>query len=425
MTTELTIAATGFVSPDAGSMAGANGLLLKALLARSCRIDFFSKSTFVDPRPVIGNHGHFLFHETINAFEDGLRRKVQSVPGLSALTQRWDSSSYNRAILASIDRAHHEKPFDVCLWLGDYARGRISGLPNISFAQGPPGTDARSILRRFAEIKRLSGRLNAWKWWGMARLRLSPLGLPPFGFSDHIIVGSSQSKSTLINQFGIPESRVSTLQYPVDLQVFEPRNGASTPGVLRCLWLGRIIPRKRLDLFLDAAEMAVARGIDVRLTVAGDIRLVPGYEKLIEDFPYPERVTWRKAVPRDEVPELIRQHDVLIQPSEEEDFGSSVAEAQACGIPVIVGPTNGNRDYLSARDFVLREASVDALCDAMDAVFTRREEPNAAAISRETAEKFFGIDRVAEGILEILKAQKMPSRLNQRFTTALSAKNRS
>ena len=102
---------------------------------------------------------------------------------------------------------------------------------------------------------------------------------------------------------------------------------------------------------------------------------------------------------------MIRRHDVLIQPSEEEDFGSSVAEAQACGIPVIVGPTNGNRDYLSARDIVLREGTASDLCEAMVAISTCVERPDAAAISRRTAEKYFQIDRVADQMLEILEHQ--------------------
>jgi len=387
-------------------MAGANGLLLKAMLERGCRIDFFSKSGFVDPRPIVGEHEHFRFHDTANDFADKLRRKVEAVPALGTLACRWDSSTYNNALLGAVAEARSRKPFDLFLWLGDYARGRVPGLPNVAFAQGPPGTDARSILRHFGQIKKLSGRLSAWKWWGMARMRLSPFGLPPFRFSDHMIVGSSQSKTTLVEKFGIEDSRVSTLPYPVDLQAYQPGTEVMSPGTLRCLWLGRIIPRKRLDLFLSAAELAVSKGVDIRLTIAGDVRLVPGYERLIEGFRHPDRLEWRKRVPRDEVPDLIRRHDVLVQPSEEEDFGSSVAEAQACGIPVIVGPTNGNRDYLSPRDIVLREGTAAALCDAMARISSRAEGPDAKAVSRRTAEEYFRIDRVADRMLEILESQR-------------------
>lgn len=394
-------------------MAGANALLLKALLDRDCRIDFFSKSSFVDPRPILGTHPLLNFHETGNPLADGIRRKTEALPLLGLPSRRLDSHTYHRAILRAIAAAHTRQPFNLCLWLGDYARGRVSSLPNTAFAQGPPGTDARAVLRHFGQIKKISGSLQAWKWWCLARLRLSPTGLPPFRHSDHVIVGSNQSKNTLVDLFGFKDSQVSTLPYPVDLQTFHPGTERKISGTFRCLWLGRIVPRKRLDLFLDAAGLAIARGVGLHLTVAGDIRMVSGYETLIQSFRCPERLVWRKHVPRKDVPDLIRQHDLLIQPSEEEDFGSSVAEAQACGIPVIVGPTNGNRDYLGPRDRVMREYSAIALCDDIVAISSRKEASGAAAISRRTAEENFHIDRVADRLLRILEWKKAGSLLKK------------
>lgn len=398
----LHLAVTGFVSSAAGSMAAANGLLLNALLERGCRIAFFSKSSFVDPRPILGNHPSFVFHEASNPLADRTRKALEKTP-LAFPARMWDSATYHRAILQRMSGAHARDPFDLCLWLGDYARGRMAGVPNIAFAQGPPGTDARSILRHWGQIKALTGMVPACKWGLLARLRLSRFGLPPFHFSDHIIVGSRQSKDTLENLFGLHDSRISTLPYPVDLQTFYPEAVEKKPGPLRCLWLGRIVPRKRLDLFLGAAERAISRGIDLQLTIAGEVRLIPEYEKWISSFRYPDRLLWRKQVPREEVSTLIRQHDLLAQPSEEEDFGSSVAEAQACGIPVIVGSTNGNRDYLGPRDLVMSQNSAEALCEALVALSSRREPPHAALISRQTAENHFALDSVADRLLEILE----------------------
>lgn len=403
---ELKLAVTGFVSSASGSMAGANGLLLRALLDRGCRVDFFSKPSFVDPRPILGDHPLFRFHETVNPIADGLRRNMEKLPFFGALACRFDSATYHRALLKSVSAAHAREPFDRFLWLGDYARGRVPGLRNIAFAQGPPGTDARAVLRHFEQIKMLAGPVAAFKWLCLARMRLAPAGLPPFHFSDHVIVGSSQSKTTLVNLFGFEAAKVSALPYPVDLEAFRLGTRQRTPGELRCLWLGRIVPRKRLDIFLSAAEQAISRGWDIRATIAGDIRMVRGYERLIEAFSYPERLVWRKHVPREQVPELIRENDLLIQPSEEEDFGSSVAEAQACGIPVIVGSTNGNRDYLSSRDIVLGEDSAEALCDAIGGVFLRQEGPEAAGISRAVAEKHFDIGHVADRMVSILESRR-------------------
>jgi glycosyltransferase involved in cell wall biosynthesis len=74
--------------------------------------------------------------------------------------------------------------------------------------------------------------------------------------TDQFIVGSQESKRTLSKLYGIAHDRIDTLPYPIDLELFTlPRDakGASGNGddaSLRVCWLGRIIPRKRLDLFL-------------------------------------------------------------------------------------------------------------------------------------------------------------------------------
>ena len=171
------------------------------------------------------------------------------------------------------------------------------------------------------------------------------------------------------------------------------------------LWLGRIVPRKRLDLFLDGSALAIRRGTDLRLTIVGGIGFVRGYERLIVEFPFPARLEWIKGVARSEVPALLRRHDVLAQPSDEEDFGSSVAEAQACGLPVIVGLTNGNADYLCSRDIHLRDDRTETFTAALREMAARRAEGRwgMASESRNLAEDKFDLQRVAGWFTEILE----------------------
>jgi glycosyltransferase involved in cell wall biosynthesis len=334
------IACTGFLSEQTGSIAGANALLLRSLLERGMEVDFFSKPSFVDPRPVAAGFPGFRFVPCVNSFSDALRRKVRGVPVLDFLGGRRDAASYNRLLFQQIRKEHRRRSYDLCLWMDDYARGAVPGIPTVSFVQGPPGTDARSILERSHELKALCGHMLTLKWTTLARLRLSRLGLPGFRHSDYFIVGSEQSRATLRRLYGINPALVSVIPYPVDLKLFYPvADGASSDGPLRVLWAGRIVPRKRLDLFLEGAARAIERGLDVRLTIVGPVGFVSGYERLINEFQYPERLEWIRGVPRREMPAIMRRHDVLAQPSDEENFGSSVAEAQACGLPVIVGAT--------------------------------------------------------------------------------------
>jgi glycosyltransferase involved in cell wall biosynthesis len=395
------IAVSGYVSAQEGSVASANALLLRSLLADGHEVDFFSKPSFVDPRPCVGEHERFRFISTDNVGPDRFRAKVQKVPLLGFLACRVDCATYERLLLKKMRQQHATRRYDLCLWLGDYAPGRVKNLPMISFAQGPPGTDARSIVSRFAEIRRLAGSKRAQQWLMLAKLRLSRLGLPPLKHSDHIIVGSMQSKQTLHEVYGVPQSQISALPYPIDLNMFRPsEEEAPSSNDLRVLWLGRIIPRKRLDLFLSGIELAIRQGLQVKATIVGGLGFVPGYEKLIEAFPFPDRLRWIKGMPRQQVPALLHQHDVLIQPSDEENFGSSVSEAQACGLPVIVGHTNGNADYLCSRDVHLTDDRPETLAAALKQ--TAHTKSGSPLISRSLAEQHFDLTQVTQRLSTIL-----------------------
>ena len=386
----LKLAVTGFVSEQAGSVASANALLLRELLLRGHEIHFFSKASFVDPVPAVGNLPGFRFLNVTNAGPDQLRRRVRNVPIAGFLAGCLDAFTYNKLLFSELTRVHAIEKYDLCFWMGDYARGRTPGLPAVSFVQGAPGTDARSLFRQSSEVKRVAGLATTLKWQALAKIRLSRAGLPPFENTDRFIVGSSQSKRTLHSLYRIPEERISSLPYPIDFKLFnlmshessadtvEARsggaNGDSARPSLRICWLGRIVPRKRLDLFLEGSALAIREGIDLRLTIVGGIGFIPGYDKMIEAFPFRERLTWKKAIPRQEVPSLLRAHDVLVQPSDEEDFGSSVAEAQACGLPVIVGLTNGNADYLCSRDIHLKDDRPKTLAAALREMSSRKAQ---------------------------------------------------
>jgi len=201
---------------------------------------------------------------------------------------------------------------------------------------------------------------------------------------------------------------VSVVPYPINLSLFHPaRNAPACEWKnLRILWLGRIIPRKRLDLFLDGATLAIERGMDLRLTVVGPIGFVRGYDRLIWSFPFPDRLEWFQSIPRAEVPALMQRHDLLAQPSDEENFGSSVAEAQACGLPVIVGATNGNADYLSSRDIHLADDRAETFAGALAEIWRRKcaNQLGEAMESLRVAEEHFHTDRVVDRLMRVLES---------------------
>lgn len=381
-------------------------MLLRGLLDRGHEVTFYTKPSFVDPRPALNGQadtGRFRLVDCTNQWGDGLRRRM-APSGKGIWGHAWgqlDSKTYNKSLVRAM-RQEHEAELD--LWLGDWARGR-GERPVVSFVQGSPGTDARSVFDRRSLIERLSGRLTWLKLAAAARLRLT-VSLPPFGYTDHVIVGSSWSRQSLIDDYGLASDQTHAIPYSIDLNAFRPPTAARpTTERLRLFWLGRFAPRKRLDLMLDGLELAIREGCDAEAWIVGKSAFAPGFEKLIEEFPYPDRLKHWDGVPRDEVPGMLAEVDVLAQPSDCEDFGSSVAEALACGVPAIVGATNGTGDYICENSIRLVDDQPETFARAVVDIADRKRRGELAdrGVCRAAAEKWFAPEKVLDKFVEILK----------------------
>lgn len=410
--TPLHVVATGYVSDHAGSVAGANTLLLRGFLEKGNQVAFHSKPDYVDPRPLVENsHGveRFAFVSCSNGWPAHCRnwaaKRFSTSHPLRYVAGRIDNNTYRRGVVRAMRRTlRTSQSTPVVLALGTWIDGRIDEAATVSWVQGPPGTDARSISRHRDEIVHLGGRslyakLRAYAMWR------DGFGLPDFEYSDHLIVGSKWSMGVLHDRYGLPVNKLHALPYPIDLDMFRPPAvPRPTTGPLQVLWLGRFVPRKRLGLLLDGAAAAIRQGVDVKLTIVGQSGFVPNYERLIETFPYPERIEHIMRISRADVPDLMHRMDVLAQPSDEENFGSSVAEALACGMPVIVGATNGTGDYMCDRSIRLEDDKPETFTAALASLAQAKRAGDLADSypSRCIGEKYFDPAVVTDQLIGIL-----------------------
>jgi glycosyltransferase involved in cell wall biosynthesis len=398
--------ASGFVNSDSGSVASANAVLLFELLKNGHKVNFFSKLRFVDPRKDVQDAEavkNLTVTDCTNRFSDGLwSRFAGRGNGLrSHLLGSLNARLYNRLIVKTMERQLNA---DVDFWMGDWARGR-STRPVVSYVQGPPATDADSIQRHKDLIITLAGKVNYLKLRAYAIWRQG-LGLPSFSYSDAVIVGSQWSKQRLIERFSVADHRIYVIPYPIELGEFQPAY-CERPRCdrLRLLWLGRFVPRKRLDLFLRGLELAIREGCDVEACVIGQSGFVPNYERLIYEFPFPDRLKHRSSIPRVEVPALFAEVDVLAQPSDSENFGSSVAEGLACGVPAIVGRTNGTGDYVCERSIRLMDERPETFANAVIEMARKKKAGELVdrLPSRRVAEHFFDPKRIGRQLESILR----------------------
>ncbi len=203
----------------------------------------------------------------------------------------------------------------------------------------------------------------------------------------------------------MPPDRTHAVPYPVDLELFRPGPPVDPdPERPVLLSLGRLDPRKRLDLLLDAFALVLEAIPGARLRIVGRPGAAPRQLSLLDRFARRDAVEYQPAIPRTEVPALLRAAGVLVQTSENENFGSAVAEALACGTPVALGPTNGTADYIDGNSRVFAEYKPRAVADAILAVLgTRSGSPDeVCATTRAAAERCFAPPVVADRLLEII-----------------------
>jgi glycosyltransferase involved in cell wall biosynthesis len=205
-----------------------------------------------------------------------------------------------------------------------------------------------------------------------------------YQLANKIVAASSFTKQTLVAH-GIPADKIVINPYGVDLQTFHPPESSSTPErPLRFLFLGLISARKGVPLILEAWRKLALK--QTELWLVGP--LTESVRALIPPLPGLKVIG---KIHRQDLPDLLRQCDVLVFPSYCEGFGLVLLEALASGLPVITTDATAGPDLI--RDGVegrlIPTGDLDALCEAMQ---TLAREPDKLermkAAARRCAERF-------------------------------------
>ena len=167
----------------------------------------------------------------------------------------------------------------------------------------------------------------------------------------------------------------------VDAELFSP----PAPGAVReprVLYVGRVERTSRwkgLQVLVDALPRLRALVPEVRLEVVGDGDDVETLQKQAAERGVADLVDWRGRVEHDRLPAHYRRAGVTVLPSltEAESFGMALAEAIACGCPV-VGSAVGGIPFV-VRDgedgLLVPPGDPDALADALAAVLGGDHRP--------------------------------------------------
>lgn len=236
---------------------------------------------------------------------------------------RYWAAHASRAFLLAVqsEARRHDLLHDHGLWLftnwaSEWA-ARRTGRP---WVVSPRGTLAPWALSR--------SRLRKWVAWrvfqGAALRRAARIHATS--------VGEAQAVSRVLR-----EAQICVTPNGVDLEGEFPCRAAhrSTAVPREVRFLGRIHPVKGLDTLLAAWRLLTS--CDARLTIAGsgEPKYVWDLENAIAALGLGGEVRYVGPVAREARAEWLGEAHVVVLPSHSENYGMVVAEALACGTPVI------------------------------------------------------------------------------------------
>jgi glycosyltransferase involved in cell wall biosynthesis len=162
----------------------------------------------------------------------------------------------------------------------------------------------------------------------------------------------------------------------VDLTREDLAARAYTPGPLRLIFLGNVIPRKGLPTLLGALAL-LPRG-SWRLTVAGSLEMDPAHvrqvKRQIADTGLGGQVQFTGVLGRKELTTRLARSHVLAVPSSYEGFGIVYLEGMAFGLPALATTAGGAVEIIhSGRDgFLTPPGDADALAGCLRALMDDR-----------------------------------------------------
>lgn len=194
--------------------------------------------------------------------------------------------------------------------------GKLIGVPIVISHHG-----LRSQGRRFLRLKEwLIGRSNI-RW-------ASAILLP------------SQAARQELDKLGAAEEKLRVIYHGIDTERFVPLDVVEEhPFTL--LFVGRLESSKGLFYLIEAMKTLVGQGLNIRLKIVGRGSEYNTLTELCRRYSLDQNVQFLGYVEDDELPEVYATSDLFVHPSLYEKghftevFGLVLAEAMACGLPVL------------------------------------------------------------------------------------------
>jgi alpha-maltose-1-phosphate synthase len=200
--------------------------------------------------------------------------------------------------------------------------------------------------------------------WGFRKKRVDPRVIAreeaEYARADAITVPSEFAKQTFL-EMGLDGSKVQRIPYGVRLDRFQ-KSGQPSSHTFDVLFAGTVSIRKGVPYLLEA--FAKFKHPSKRLRLAGPVE--QEMRSLLLRFDLSNVEILGRRTQGELAQQMSRSH-VMVLPSVEDGFGLVIAQAMACGCPVIASINTGGPDMFSdgVKGFTVPIRSPEAICEKL------------------------------------------------------------
>ncbi len=274
-------------------------------------------------------------------------------------------------------------------------------------------------------VGRPESGLPAWRRW--AQSVKSWRNYQPF----HRVVVSTTVMARWFQSQGVNPKRIEVIPNGVDLQRFRPARDVAEKQALRERWglpvkgpvalfAGSIVPRKGIDLLLQAWPIVKQKLPEAQLVLVGgfDRPTFMTRERMAELSRFQEEMRTLAMQPEcggsvhfvgesSEVELWLRASDVFVFPTEQEGMGNVVLEAMASAIPSVITNFHGLPEQefgKPGQEFVLVPRNSESLAQSLTELLSSPDQATAIGWNGHSwAQRELGLDLTIQRYAELYR----------------------
>jgi len=203
-----------------------------------------------------------------------------------------------------------------------------------------------------------------------------------------VMIGDCQTIRKKAISFGMPDDRIVTFPWGVDLRHFSPEPKTSkdhTSGLRSRLGWGEEVfvllstrswePIYGVEVLAEAFVVAAQQHPELRLMMLGNGSLATRLRQIFIQGQVIDQVVFPGQINQSDLPKYYRAADLYVSASRSDGTSISMLESMACGCPVLLSDIPGNLEWIKPGEqgWFFRDGNIQSLADALIKAIANRK----------------------------------------------------